>query len=83
MLEDAIHALRKGRPGHGPDLVLRHNLPQLPLLAEGVQLDLVHRRDDLMAENQVAEPVGQEVAHPDGPDLPAQSSSSMVRQLPW
>ena len=47
--------------------VLLQDLPQRPLLAEGVQLDLVYRRDYLMAEDQVTEPVGQKIAHPDGP----------------
>ena len=41
--------LGKGSPRHSCDVVLRHDLPQRALLAERMQFDLVHRRNDLMA----------------------------------
>lgn len=68
MLKDIVPSLCKGRPGHGLDVILSHKISKRPLLTEGVQFDLVHRRQDLVAEDQIAEPVGQEVTHPDGPD---------------
>ena len=68
--EEVLPSLGEGAPGLVDHAVLGHHLMGGGLLEEGVGLHLVHHGLDLRKLAQVDEPVGVEVGHADGPDLP-------------
>ena len=64
--EEAVSAFCEGSPGLGHDPEILHHGEGVPLLAEGIDLDLIYHRTDLCMEREVHEAVGREVADANG-----------------
>ena len=68
--EQAVAALGEGAPRLDPDAEFVHEILVGDALEEGMGLDLVDGRDDLVVVDQVDEPVGEEVRYADRADSP-------------
>ena len=74
VLEDVVFAFREWPPGFMLNPVVLQELLGFDLLMERMGFDLVHRRHHFVMHHQVHQPVGLEVADPDGayPAFPVQ-----------
>ena len=68
VVEEVILALGERPPRLDLDVVFLEELLGLSLLVEGVRLDLVDGGHDFVVHEEIHEPVGIEITHPDGLD---------------
>ena len=68
VLEEVVLAFGERSPRFDLDVVFFEERLGFGLLVEGMRLNLVDRGRNLVVHEEVHEPVGIEIAHPDGPD---------------